>query len=388
MTKNEKLIRALLKNKIYKAKDIKNKEAKSILNQVLVQNNSVGNSISNKLYEPDNVSYFNNIPKIAFTYWDMSSLSFLHFLTLYTFKKHNPEWEVVLYYPKKRVVIKTWSTPENKTEYMSDDYLDCLSELNIKIVEIDFENYFPEIPYYLPEVIKSDMFRLWVLKEVGGMWLDMDTFWINSLATKFKTNRTNSMFDVSAFAPRPRWQNWETCANKYKDSYYVFCNNGPDSHSQHYAHFCQYILFGNKKSAITKVLWEQLPKYLDISDYSSIGTPMFGKVVSKYMMNTNFNWNRSLVNIDLFAPYKWFQMKDLFFGNSSNCSDSPRRSLLLVKNSCCVHWFNGSADSKAFIQNFTHKNFDSLQDSNFLKIFNWSLNEADKSYLKDLKVSV
>jgi hypothetical protein len=250
-----------------------------------------------------------------------------------------------------------------------------LNELNIKIVEIDFENFFPEIPYYLPEVIKSDMFRLWVLKEVGGMWFDMDTFWINSLATKFKTNTIDSRTDVATVGGRRSRQNWEDATHKYRDSYYVFCNHNQDSNTRNDAHFCQYILFGNKKSAITKVLWEQLPKYLNIDDYSSIGTPMFGKVVGKYMMGNDFNWNHSLVNINLFAPYKFFQTKNLFFGNNPNC-------LSLVKDSCCVHWFNGAADSKAFIQNFTHKNFDSLQDSNFLKIFNWSLDEADKSYLK------
>ena len=82
-------------------------------------------------------------------------------------------------------------------------------------------------------------------------------------------------------------------------------------------------------------------KHLNIDSYESIGTPMFSKLISMFMIsNDNYNWNKSFININVFAPYKWYEMNYLF---------NQTYSEVKINNSCCLHWFNGSDVSKKFV---------------------------------------
>jgi hypothetical protein len=148
------IIKSLLQDRKTRLNEVNLESEKSCLLARQIENPDYGNSPKNKVYIPKNPAYFNSIPKIAFSYWDMSNLSFLHYLTLYTFKKHHPDWEIVLYYPKRRVTYDSWVSFENKEKYNSFSYVKALKEMDIKIVEIDFELGFEGIPFYLSEVAK------------------------------------------------------------------------------------------------------------------------------------------------------------------------------------------------------------------------------------------
>ena len=92
-----------------------------------------------------------------------------------------------------------------------------------------------------------------------------------------------------------------------------------------------------------------------------------------------YNYSKSILNIDIFAPYKWFEMEKLFILNY----DEKK-----IENSACIHWFNGSAISKEFIINFNHLNYESIKNCNFLKIFNSTINNYDKLFFNKLKKKV
>jgi glycosyltransferase involved in cell wall biosynthesis len=119
-------------------------------------------------------------------------------------------------------------------------------------------------------------------------------------------------------------------------------------------------------------------EYLNIDTYESIGTPMFSKVISNFIIeNKEYNWNKNFINIDIFAPYKWYQMELLFSNNNNNNIN--------ISDSCCLHWFNGSEYSKKFTHVFNHYSFNNINISNFSKIFNSYLNVEDKLFLKKFK---
>jgi len=385
------IVNFLLQKKIYK-KDYNLCNSELIYDRLeyyLVSNKEVVKEprfyFKNIIYSPNYEYSFHNIPLYAFTYWDMSSLSFMHFLTLYTFRKHHPYWTFVLYYPSKRVVSKTWKTYENKMETTTENFFHKLKELNIITVEIDFEVFLPDIPYYLPEVIKSDLFRLSILNSVGGVWIDMDTFWINSLENKFRFNPNNSFNDIKTLmrinCPKQVSRGLESIPRfigkkKFNDSYYVICNARQDNEPHNEPHFCQYILFSTNNSVITKLLLNQCFNHLNLNSYECIGTPMFSKIVSEYMLqnNSEYDWNKSFININLFAPYKYYEMKILF--------SEKKQTHIDVSNSCCIHWFNGSDYSKKFLNRFTPNNFDELRrnGTNFMKIFDTYMNNIDMDY--------
>lgn len=376
------LTKKLIENKIYKKKYLIDNNFNNIikvLDDNLIKNNNYSNY--NKIYCNYEKGYYNNIPKICFTYWDMSNLSFMHLLTLYTFKKNHPDFDIILYYPKKRVNINTWTSFENKEKYNNISYLDCLDLMNIKIVEIDFENELDDIPFYLSEVIKSDFFRLYICKTVGGIWFDMDTFWINNIKNTFYCNKYKYFDDLNILN---NWYNKINTElkdfennNNYDNSYFVMCHANQDGFENNYTHFCQYILMHNNKSEIVKLLYDECIKNLNIDNYESIGTPMFSKILSKYLIKSKeYNFSKSILNINIFARYKWFEMEKLFFENDNNYN---------LNESACIHWFNGSPYSKTFISNFNHTNFKESSDTNFKKIFNNNFNEEDFKFFESLK---
>jgi len=385
------ITKILLDNKIYKIHFLIENKFTNILNELnkyLIEN-SFGNLVKSNnilhgIYNPQNISYYNNIPKIFFTYWDMSTLSFIHFLTLYTIKKHHPDFEIILYYPKKRVCVNTWKSFENKVEINCKSYINYLKLLDIKIIEVDFEKNIPDIPFYLSEVIKSDIFRLYICKEVGGIWFDMDTFWINSITNNFYCNSKDYYPDLHLLdnhynQKKSVISNFNKKDNIYDYSYFVMCSRCQDNLKQNHPHFCQYILAHNKNSKIVNLLFNSCLEYLNCDEYESIGTPMFSKILSNYMLkDKEFNYNKSTFNINIFAPFKWFQMKQLF----------EETIEINLDKSACIHWFNGSPFSKKFINNVSHYNIGSINECSFKNIYNKYITRDDKLFLKYLDTKI
>ena len=58
--------------------------------------------------------HLDKIPKILHVYWGGSSLPKLRYLTIESFAKYNPDWEVRVYVPATPVEGHSWSTFEQK----------------------------------------------------------------------------------------------------------------------------------------------------------------------------------------------------------------------------------------------------------------------------------
>ena len=143
----------------------------------------------------------NKIPKIANFYWGNQKMSFLRFLTIFSFVKYNPDWEIVLYTSP----INNKEFEFRKTDFHSYDAIDYKNEKDyrqmlpkkIKIIEFDFKNY-SFIYNDLSEAHKSDIIGWEVLSSTGGIWIDMDVIFIKSLkdsCLNFKENDTFICFD-------------------------------------------------------------------------------------------------------------------------------------------------------------------------------------------------
>lgn len=381
----KKITKCLIENKIYKSSffhDTNLTEITTILNNYLTPTNFYS-ARKNQIFQTQKDTYC-NIPNLAFTYWDMSNLSYLHFMTLFTFKKHHPDYDVVLYYPTKRVLQNTWKSFENKEVYNDTSFLQCLNLLDIITIEIDFETFIEDIPYYLSEVIKSDFFRLYVSKTSGGIWFDMDTFWINRIPKVFYANEYNYFQDLKLLN---EWYNKETVPytefkgkKQFDLSYFVVCHAKQHEHEQNFAHFCQYVLMHNKESPIVKMLYDACVLHLNIEQYESIGTPMFSKLLSNVLIHDEeFDFGRSILNIDIFAPYKWHEMNQLFELGTTNTK--------VLTRSACLHWFNGSPISKQFIKSFK---LDNTPPCAFTDIYNTYITAEDRTFLAKMhqKVSI
>lgn len=113
------------------------------------------------------------IPKRMFFYWGARDLPFLRYMSVYSFQKLNPDWEVKYYMPIKVSRHQPW--PDKQFESRKNrckDYTNYLSRLNIKPTIFDFEAI--GLSNDLNEIHKSDLLRYELLAQQGGAWADMD----------------------------------------------------------------------------------------------------------------------------------------------------------------------------------------------------------------------
>ena len=117
--------------------------------------------------------------KTLHLYWGRNQpLSYLRYLTVISFLKHNPTWTVKVWTASATPSKDTpWKTGEQPGEYIGYDYLE---DLYLYRHEINMESI--GIPNDIPEVHKSDLLRWYLLGTQGGIWSDFDILYIAPLS--------------------------------------------------------------------------------------------------------------------------------------------------------------------------------------------------------------
>jgi len=263
-----------------------------------------------------------SIPKNLFVYWDGSPMSYLQYLTLKSFQDLNPEWKIILFMPKIRYHKITWKSDEQKNRYQGTDYFYLIpKKLNIKIIKIDFEKI--GFRNDIPEVIKSDFLRYYLLGNFGGLWVDMDVLFIKPLEEILNLNynvlgQKENINTVLCYI---------TCgllpyiSGIYPIGFFMSSPNNPFFHN----------------------LANSCIKYLDLEKYQSIGCQMVKKL---YPMPENIKQSYPHLNIKLFSetsylPIFWQKEIDKIFYTNAPYKFKPE--------TFGIHWFNGSDVAKNFI---------------------------------------
>ena len=123
--------------------------------------------------------HLTKIPKIVHFYWGNEKLSYLRYLSVLSFRKLNPTWEIKVHIP---AVLSTapplWDTEHQKNINITEDYFDQLNQLNVEIIKHDFSEDFDNTAH---EVHKSDFLRWKILSSIGGVWSDIDILYVNPM---------------------------------------------------------------------------------------------------------------------------------------------------------------------------------------------------------------
>jgi hypothetical protein len=188
------------------------------------------------------------IPQTAHFYWGNDSISFLRYLTVLSFKKLNPDWQIKLYYPKiKYEGENTWETMEHCRKFIGQNYMDKLFELNIDRIEVDFSEL--GLDSHIPEALKSDLWRWKILSEEGGLWSDFDIIYFKTMESLYFNNVSNNEMNTGV------------CIEENKE--------GPN-HSIGF-------LLSSSGNDFYKFIRDESESHLDLKDYQSIGAIMFNK---------------------------------------------------------------------------------------------------------------
>ncbi len=114
----------------------------------------------------------NRIPKRMSFFWASSPLSWLRYLTLYSFRWYNPEWEITLH--RADVGACRWKSSESQDSqnYSGPDHMSLIAELEINVVA-----WKPLIEQLAP-AHASDLCQWETLAGPGGFYCDMDILFV------------------------------------------------------------------------------------------------------------------------------------------------------------------------------------------------------------------
>jgi hypothetical protein len=131
------------------------------------------------------------IPKIAhFVYTNRSPISWLQVLSVRSFHKYNPDWEIRLY-----LISQTPDELRKNTDVPDcPDYMDTLIVLPyLKIIFVDLDEW--NIRKDIHGLMASDIIRCRLMYEVGGVYSDFDMIWLRPMRDFFRQH--GSDFETS-----------------------------------------------------------------------------------------------------------------------------------------------------------------------------------------------
>ena len=266
------------------------------------------------------------IPKRIFFYWSGNNLSWMRYMTLYSFRKYNPDWEVVLYLSNNNNTIKTWQGVEEQDfiNYNGINYLDKVKELNIKIEKVELPEELGDRFINISPVHESDLFRYYQLSKNGGFYSDMDVIFFRSINEYY--NEIKDKFDTVVYQ----------CPD-----YMAIGFLGASTNNQFYGDLFNYGL-----------------NYFDTNNYQSLGVDliyrMFGgdrahaNVLDRIKQRYN-NLSIHSIPTDLVYYFDWTKI-DYNFSNSIYVNKFPKESI-------GYHWFGGSQVSQRYNNLMNEDNF-------------------------------
>ena len=149
------------------------------------------------------------ISKVMNFCWSGSRMTFMRYMTLYSFRKLNPNFRIILWSPSSPCRGKTWVSSEvDDDSYQGENYLPRIEDLKIerKTWSPMFEG--------LSHSQASDLFEWQLLSTIGGIYCDMDVLWLMPLESirqaywnsdvLYCLENNGQMFAIGFFGASPR----------------------------------------------------------------------------------------------------------------------------------------------------------------------------------------
>jgi len=251
------------------------------------------------------------IPKIVFTYWEGDQLSELHYLTIYSLHKYNPELDIIIYTDKNpKNILKEWNTHEHSIDIQKKIPLSKLIEVNPNKIFLRTINFQKEYNFdnNISIIFKADFIRIAKLYEHGGIWFDMDILFIKPIPDFFFNTNTNTFIFIYTeviptgfLATKPKSKYLEIIYNK---SLEIIKNKKLDNYQK-----------------IGPIIW--------IQEYNNLSEKIKNEI--------------KILGNDLVYPFFWYELDYLFKDKTKDLSN----------NTFGIHWYNGAPQTKNFINNFS-----------------------------------
>ena len=250
------------------------------------------------------------IPKIIFTYWEGDQLSELHYLTIYSLHKYNPNLDIIIYTDENpQNILREWNTSEHSIDIQKKVLLSKLIEINptkIRLIPINFQKEY-NFDNNISIIYKADFTRIAKLYEHGGIWFDMDILFIKPIPDFFFQEKVDTFIFIYdkiiptgflASIPKSNFLD-----KLYKESLEIIKNKKLNNYQK-----------------IGPIIWIQ--EYKKLSKKDKISIKILNNIFVYLFTCKELDYLYKKINITI--PEKTFG----------------------------VHWYNGAIQTKKYINNF------------------------------------
>jgi len=287
------------------------------------------------------------IPRIFFTYWEGDQLSKLHYYTILSLTKLNPNQKIIIYTSKEvSSVLVAWKSNEHNQKINKNIIkLSDIININPSLISLEAIN-FPKkygINNNISVVYKADFIRVAKLYEHGGLWFDFDLLFISKIPDEYFTS------DIDLY-------------------YFKISNVVPTG-----------FLLTTPKNKIIKEIMDNQYEILKNGkkEYQYIGPTLWGAIFDKY----EDLGNAECLDNPIVYPYAWNKIEKFFETNDEG---------YFKTNTIAIHWFNGAESAKKFINNMDKNmkkasmagnilwQIDNFKDEITVKRVKWAIQDEDE----------
>lgn len=251
------------------------------------------------------------IPESMNFYWS-GRMCWMRWLTLWSFRKLNPSWEMNVYFPAIPHNERPWKTPEtDDSAYQGHDYAENLDNLQVNRRTWD-------CPVSgLGAAQGSDVFQWWILHTSGGWCSDMDILWLRPFAAVHeKAKAGDAVFCLESGHLAVGLLGSSKKCRLFSDLYDDSLHNSEVTYQSFgtdllYAHISDSVRFGRHTPGVRAVN-EYVRKYSDLSVITLLSQTVY--------------------------PYDWRKIPKIF-----HCKEPVPTGVV------GIHWFGGSEIVSPFV---------------------------------------
>jgi glycosyltransferase involved in cell wall biosynthesis len=296
----------------------------------------------------------NIIPKKIYFFWANEKMSWMRYMTLYSFRKLNPDWEIELHLCRpNRIETKPWndSPVQDFFNFRGKDYFKEIEKLDITIKQWDLGNINgTDWSNVLCSSHKSNFFKWQKLAEEGGFYSDLDILYLRPMDQYYEVIKNynlvicyrNKYFSIGVLG--------STANNRfYRD---IFRNAFDNFNVEKY----QTVGVENIYSWLKKI--SNTPADVDVSQMG------LWKIIEQYYPNIKAFNNK----MELFYPWTFDRMEEVFHFKHTQ----------IPENCIGIHWYAGDAISQEYNNLLTPENYNRF-DNTYCHFADKILNNQDIS---------
>lgn len=286
--------------------------------------------------------HLNNISKVLYLYWGRNKpLSFMRFMTVCSFVKLNPDWEIKVYYPLVSCDEIPWKSDAHKESYYNGrDYFEDLASLgNVDLVQFNFNDI--GFSNQIPEVFKSDILRLYLLSQYGGVWSDFDILYFRPIEKLSINTAKHSEMTTGV------------C--------YLMSSVEKGQLPEHRIGFLLSAV--EKESLFFTQLYNNCFDSIDLDNYQCLGAGLYNistEFTSENVGRVMQYGNDKICNIPIHAVYPMPQTADGFMERFYEEED-----LQVHKKTIGIHWYAGSCISSEYEEFYNEDSINKYKNSFF-----------------------